>query len=191
MQATYSYDALGQRISKDVWSGGVATVTQMAYDDGRQIWVDMNGSSALQMQYLRTVSVLELPARVSSGGTAAWLLQDRLWSVRNVVDCDWRCDRDQHVQRLRRYRDSEQRDGWRLVFVGRVQVRSGDELVQARSDLVATLWRRDRTLVDDRSYSIRGWRRKPVALRWQCTGTLCRSKRFRILGLDRKDHWGR
>ena len=48
MQATYSYDALGQRIMKDVWTGGVATVTQMAYDDGRQIWVDMNGSSALQ-----------------------------------------------------------------------------------------------------------------------------------------------
>jgi RHS repeat-associated protein len=86
MQATYSYDALGQRIEKDVWAGGVATVTQMAYDDGRQVWVDMNGSSALQTQYLRTGNVLELPARVSSGGTAAWLLTDRMGSIRNVVN---------------------------------------------------------------------------------------------------------
>ena len=86
MQATYVYDALNRRIEKDVAIGGTTTITRMAYDDTRQIWADMNGSNSLQTRYLRTDSVLELPARVSSGGTAAWMLADRMGSVRNVVD---------------------------------------------------------------------------------------------------------
>ena len=86
MQATYSYDALGQRISKDVWTGGVATVTQMAYDQNRQVWADLNGSSAIDLRYMRTEMLLELPARVSEWRDGGWLLTDRMESVRNVVD---------------------------------------------------------------------------------------------------------
>ena len=86
MQATYIYDAIGRRIEKDVMVGGTTTMTRMAYDDSRQIWADMNGSNAIQERYLRTGNILELPASVSSGGTASWLLADRMGSVRNVVN---------------------------------------------------------------------------------------------------------
>ncbi len=86
MQATYGYDALGRRIESDVTLGAVTTVTRFANDDTRQVWADMDGSNALQMRYLRGDSLLWLPARISGGGTAAWMLDDRMGSVRNVVD---------------------------------------------------------------------------------------------------------
>ena len=87
MQATYLYDAVGKRIEKDVWTqtSGSTTTTRFAYD-GDEIWADLTSANALQMRYLRGILVLELPARVSSGGTAAWMLVDRMGSVRNVVD---------------------------------------------------------------------------------------------------------
>jgi YD repeat-containing protein len=65
MQATYVYDAIGQRIEKDVDIGGTTTITRFAYDSG-QNWVDMNGSNVLQTRYLRTDQVLELLANISS-----------------------------------------------------------------------------------------------------------------------------
>ncbi len=86
MQGTYVYDALNQRIEKDVWTtGGTTTITRRAFDNG-QIWAEMNSSNALQMRYLRSDVILELLARISSGGTAAWLLVDRMGSLRNVID---------------------------------------------------------------------------------------------------------
>jgi RHS repeat-associated protein len=86
MQATYVYDALNQRIEKDVMIGGVTTVTRCSYDQDRQIWADTDGSNSLLLRYVRGQRILELPARVSSGGTVAWLLPDRLGSVRNVLN---------------------------------------------------------------------------------------------------------
>jgi RHS repeat-associated protein len=85
IQGTYVYDALGQRIERDVLTGGIATTTRSAYYGG-QIWADMNGSNAIQTRYLRTDRALELLASVSGGGTAAWMLVDRMGSVRNVVN---------------------------------------------------------------------------------------------------------
>ena len=87
MQATYGYDALGRRIEKDVWTqtSGSTTTTRFAYD-GDEIWADLTSANALQMRYLRGVSVLELLARVAGGGTVAWMLIDRMGSVRQVVD---------------------------------------------------------------------------------------------------------
>ena len=84
MQATYVYDAVGQRIEKDVWTLSAGTTTRFAYD-GSQIWADMTSSNALQTRYLRGEEVLELLARIVSG-TATWLLGDRMGSVRNAVD---------------------------------------------------------------------------------------------------------
>src|SRR5262249_15869850 len=86
MQATYVYDARGDRLEKDVWtSGGGLTVTRFAYDNGN-VWADLNGSNQLQTrrQYLDTVD--SALARISSGGTAAWYLTAHLGSVRDIAD---------------------------------------------------------------------------------------------------------
>ncbi len=87
MQGTYTHDALGQRVQKAVWtaSSGTTTTSRFAYDQ-RQIIADLDGSSALTMRYLLGMRVLERIARISSAGTVAWLLPDRLGSVRNVVN---------------------------------------------------------------------------------------------------------
>ncbi len=83
MQATYVYDALDQRIEKDVWTG--STMTTRFTFDRRQIWADLSSTNALQTRYVRGQRLLELLARIISG-TAAWFLADRMGSVRNVVD---------------------------------------------------------------------------------------------------------
>jgi RHS repeat-associated protein len=87
MQATYVYDPQGQRIEKDVWSqsSGTTTTTRFAYD-AKEIWADLSSGNALQTRYLRGMRVLELLARITTGGTAAWLLADRMETVRNVTD---------------------------------------------------------------------------------------------------------
>ena len=86
MRATYVYDALGQRIEKDVWTqgSGSAVITRFAYDRG-EIWADLDASNALQTRYVRGDRVLELLARIVSG-SVAWFLTDRMKSVRNVAD---------------------------------------------------------------------------------------------------------
>ncbi len=62
-------------------------MTTIHYDyDRGQIYEDMNGSNVLQTRYVLGPGVDEKLARISSGGTAAWLLTDRQDSLRNVVD---------------------------------------------------------------------------------------------------------
>jgi RHS repeat-associated protein len=46
----------------------------------------MDGSNNLQTRYVRGEAVDQIFARVSSGGTAAWYLTDRLGSVQNLTD---------------------------------------------------------------------------------------------------------
>jgi RHS repeat-associated protein len=82
--ATYVYDALGNRIEKDVWTGST-TVTRFGYD-GDEVWVDLTSGNALQTRYLRGDMVDQLFARTSSAGTAAWYLTDQRGSARNLVD---------------------------------------------------------------------------------------------------------
>jgi RHS repeat-associated protein len=84
MQATYVYNALGQRIEKDVTQSGVTTITRFAYDRS-EIWADLTATNALQTRYIRGERVLELLAWIASG-TVAWILVDRMGSVRNVLD---------------------------------------------------------------------------------------------------------
>ena len=78
------YNALGQRIEKAVTQSGITTTTRFAYDRS-EIWADLDASDALQTRYVRGESVLEWLARIANG-TAAWILADRMGSVRNVVD---------------------------------------------------------------------------------------------------------
>jgi RHS repeat-associated protein len=86
MQATYLYDALGNRVEKDVWtSTGGLTVSRLGYD-GQNVWVDLNGSNQLQMRRLYLDAVDSVFARVDSGGNAAWYLTDQLGSVRVVIN---------------------------------------------------------------------------------------------------------
>src|SRR5947209_14023582 len=47
---------------------------------------DLNGSNQLQMWRLYLDGVDQLFARISSTGTAAWYLSDRVGSVRDIVD---------------------------------------------------------------------------------------------------------
>jgi hypothetical protein len=68
--ATYVYDALGNRIEKDVWTGAT-TVTRFGYD-GDEVWADLTSANALQTRYIHGDAVDELFARIGAGGTAAW-----------------------------------------------------------------------------------------------------------------------
>jgi RHS repeat-associated protein len=85
--ATYVYDALGNRIEKDVWTQqpGTTITTRFGYD-GVEVWVDLTSANALQTRYMHGDAVDQLFARISSGGTAAWYLTDRLGSVRDIVN---------------------------------------------------------------------------------------------------------
>src|SRR5262249_7789020 len=87
MQATYVYDAMGDRLEKDVWtsSSGTTTASRFAYLD-QNAWADLDGSSTLQTRRLYLNGVDQLFARISSSGTAASSLTDRLGSVRDIAD---------------------------------------------------------------------------------------------------------
>jgi RHS repeat-associated protein len=93
--ATYLYDVFGNRIEKDVWqTGGSTTTTRFAWDNpvdpglggSGNMWADLNGSNGLVTRYILGDSLDQLIARISSSGTAAWFLADRLGSVRNITD---------------------------------------------------------------------------------------------------------
>jgi len=89
MRADYKYDAYGDRVEKDVDPDGAGpqgtTVTRFGYD-GSDVWADLNASNALQTWRLYLDAVDSVFARnISSSGTAAWYLPDRLGSVRNIV----------------------------------------------------------------------------------------------------------
>ena len=84
MQATYTYDALDRRIGVDENIGGTTTMTWTAYD-GKNPYLDANGSGTLLQRYTYGPAVDEILARTSSGGTTDWYLQDNLGSVTDVV----------------------------------------------------------------------------------------------------------
>ncbi len=77
--ATYTYDALDRRIG--VTESGA---TRWTVYNGNSAVLDFNGSGTQTARYLQAVDMLL--ARETSGGTAAWYLQDRLGSVGDIVD---------------------------------------------------------------------------------------------------------
>ncbi len=103
----YKYDALGDRIERDEdadGNGTYETVERFAYDGWKvhqdagggqagfigqenfDVWADLNGSNVLTTRRLFGDAIDQIVARINSGGTAAWYYQDRLGSVRNLVD---------------------------------------------------------------------------------------------------------
>ncbi|HZT80359.1 MAG TPA: RHS repeat-associated core domain-containing protein [Gemmataceae bacterium] len=106
MQATYAYDAFGNRLEKDVWtqSSGLTTTTRFGYDGWKvrqdasgtpasyvgaenwDVWADLSGSNSLTTRYVHGDGVDELYATVSSGGAVSGYLSDHLGSVRVVTN---------------------------------------------------------------------------------------------------------
>jgi RHS repeat-associated protein len=84
-QATYVYDALGNRAEKDVNAGGTTTVTRVAYDQAGNAWADLNGSSSLTTRRIYLDGTDSEAARIV-GTVTAWYLPDRLGSIRNMTD---------------------------------------------------------------------------------------------------------
>jgi len=100
-QEDFKYDLYGNRIEKsydaDGTGAGNATVTRFAYDawkntnqhlvgnENWDVWADLNGSSSLTTRYLRGDIIDQVFSRTDSG-TAYWYLNDRLGSVRDIVN---------------------------------------------------------------------------------------------------------
>ena len=82
----FAYDALGNRIGTTAFDGTSTVTYHAAFGPDGEAWADLDASNALADRYLR-VPGEELPiARVSAAGAAAWLLADRLGSLRGVTD---------------------------------------------------------------------------------------------------------
>jgi YD repeat-containing protein len=83
-QATYTYDALDNRIGMD--ENGTQTWTLY---DGSDPIMDFNSSGSLEMRYLNGPTgdlVDTVIARESAGGTIAWYLPDRLGTIRDLIN---------------------------------------------------------------------------------------------------------
>jgi YD repeat-containing protein len=85
VQLAFKYDVFGNRIDQEPTIGGVTTATHSA-NDGDNAWADLSGTNVLQTRRLYTDAVDALFARISSGGTTAWYLTDRLNSVRDIAN---------------------------------------------------------------------------------------------------------
>jgi RHS repeat-associated protein len=82
--ATYTYDAFDRRIG--VREG---SATRWTLYDGSAPILDFNGSGTQTARYLNgppVAGVDAVLARETSGGTVAWYLQDRLGTVRDIVN---------------------------------------------------------------------------------------------------------
>jgi hypothetical protein len=83
----YKYDALGNRIERDVTSGGTTTKQKYGYD-GKNVWADLDGSGNVQARYFFLAGSDQIVARVQYGvgqPLAAWYLTDRQGSVLEVL----------------------------------------------------------------------------------------------------------
>jgi RHS repeat-associated protein len=81
----FKYDVFGNRIDQEVTANSTTTATHFAYD-GANAWADLSGTNVLQTRRLYLDAVDALFARISSGGTVAWYLTDRLGSVRDIAN---------------------------------------------------------------------------------------------------------
>jgi RHS repeat-associated protein len=87
-QATYTYDAIGDRIGETVTTGGVTTTQEFAYEASGTLYADLDGSGQVQTRYVAGVGGPDQwLARVDATG-GAWLLSDHEGSVTTVVARD-------------------------------------------------------------------------------------------------------
>jgi RHS repeat-associated protein len=92
-QVLFTYDALNERIVKEVKQGGTDLATDFILDRGNPLldFVDDDGPAgphapALAMRYLTGPAVDQVFAQEDASGRAWWLLTDDLGSVRDLVD---------------------------------------------------------------------------------------------------------
>ena len=123
MIATYTYNALDQRIGiKDSGGGQTWTVYNGTSADALP-YADFNGSGTLLTRYLSGPGMVngavvdELLARTSSGGTTAWYLTDKLGSVRDIVSSSGSVARPHRLRQLREHRHRDERQQWGSVQV--------------------------------------------------------------------------
>src|SRR2546430_10513133 len=58
------YDVFGRRIEEDRWTQATGTVvTHFGYDDGRDLWADLDSSNALQTRYRSEEHTSELQSQ--------------------------------------------------------------------------------------------------------------------------------
>jgi RHS repeat-associated protein len=66
--------------------GGAAVTTRYAYD-GDRAWAELDSTNNVQFRYLNGDGATQVFARINvSGSSVAWLLADRLGSIRDVAD---------------------------------------------------------------------------------------------------------
>jgi RHS repeat-associated protein len=83
--ATYTYDALDDRVEADTWSSVPGLVqTRTSYDKG-QAWADLSTGNVVQTRYLYDSSA-NLVARIDVGTGLRQVFTDRQGSVRDVTD---------------------------------------------------------------------------------------------------------
>ncbi len=81
--ATYTYNALGQRITIDDSGTKTWTIYSGTSADANS-YADFTSSGTVSVRYLFGPAVDEILARTSSTGTTAWYLTDQLGSVRYI-----------------------------------------------------------------------------------------------------------
>jgi RHS repeat-associated protein len=102
LTATYKYDALGNRIEKDVWTNATGTVvTKFAMDGwnpdkppgmGNSNWdvlFDINGTGSLTNRYMQGDGIDQNFGALAYNGssfTPSWYLTDIRGSVRNIIN---------------------------------------------------------------------------------------------------------
>src|SRR5262249_49754309 len=87
LRITYLSDALGQLVGEKRWTpSGGTQVTHFGLDASGQLWVDTDGSGAVQALYGRPDGEDALAARVGGDGAVAWYLTDHQGTVRALTD---------------------------------------------------------------------------------------------------------
>ena len=87
VEASYTYDVFGNRLSETVTQDGTTTTTHYARLSDGTLYADLNGDGSLITRYITDVNgPNHWLARVETTAGAAWTLSDHLGSVRVVVD---------------------------------------------------------------------------------------------------------
>jgi RHS repeat-associated protein len=138
--ATYVYDVLGRRVEQQVWHTGGSTVTTRYAFDGDRVWAELDGSNNVQYRYLNGDGPTQTFARINVGGSSvAWLLADRLGSVRDVADTTQVNDHVEYTPYGGIASESSSASGVPLMFTGLNEDRTSGILeAKERDELVAT-----------------------------------------------------
>ena len=124
-QATYTYNALNQRIGFDDNGTQTWTVFDGTGADANP-YADFNGSGTLLVRYVSTEAVDNILARTSSGGTTAWYLTDRSGLGARHRQHLRRGDRPHRLRQLRQHSLGNQPEQRRPLQIHRHGVGRGD-----------------------------------------------------------------